>query len=391
MGLSRDSRPSTVLQVHTHYRRPGGEDAVVSNLTSALSRAGIHTETFETENPSGMATVAGLSRAVWNKKQAGALTRHIESLKPDVTHIHNTWFAMSASVAETAHRAGPVVMTLHNYRLTCANGTLYRAGGACEKCVDASPWTGMWLNCYRDPISSGIAAANVAIHRKRNTWNDNVDSFFALSAFAVEIFVRGGIERERLQVIDNHVADPGPRPAPPSESDYVLYVGRLSEEKGVAGLVERWSRVGPDDLDLVVCGDGPLRSQLQSTPGVILKGWTAPDEVARLMLNARALIFPSSWYEGQPLTILEAFASGLPVLGSRIGAITELLEFLGPEWLPRPDSDDDWGRGFELLTTSAVDQASRKVRSRFMQRHTESVVVDRLIEGYRRAIADHAS
>lgn len=379
----------SVLQVHTRYRRPGGEDTVVENLIAALLRAGLQAETFESKNPSGIGALTALSRAVWNKQQSDALSRRIESVSPDVTHIHNTWFAMSPSVAEAAHRAGPVVMTLHNYRLTCANATLYRDGKPCERCVDGSPWSGFWLNCYRDPVSSGVSAANVWVHRRRNTWNANVDRFFALSNFAKEIFVRAGIERERLQVVDNHVADPGPRSSLPSESDYVLYVGRLSDEKGIADLAVRWSRLGPDDLELVICGDGPLRSTIRSTPGMTFKGWTSPQEVTDLMLNARALIFPSRWYEGQPLTILEAFASGLPVLGTRLGAIAELLEFLGPEWLPRSDSDEEWDRGFRMLGTNAVDDASRMVRRRFQERHSESAVIEQVLGGYKRAMEDH--
>lgn len=379
----------SVLQVHTRYRRPGGEDTVVENLMSALFRAGWQSESFEASNPSGIATLATMSRAVWNRQQAAALTQLIGSLNPNVIHIHNTWFAMSPSVAEAAHRAGPVVMTLHNYRLTCANGTLYRAGNVCERCVDGSAWTGFWLNCYRDPLSSGISAANIVVHRKRKTWIKNVDRFFALSHFAKDTFGRAGIERDRIQVVNNHVADPGPRSATPSESDYVLYVGRLSKEKGIADLIDRWTRFGPTELNLVICGDGPVRTQLPDSKRIITHGWTSPQEVVDLMLNARALIFPSRWYEGQPLTVLEAFASGLPVLGSRLGAIAELLGFLGPGWLAHPDRDDDWAEGFQMLTTDAVDQASLDVRDRYLNSHTESAVVDGVIAGYRHAIADH--
>jgi glycosyltransferase involved in cell wall biosynthesis len=335
-------------------------------------------------NPSGAATLLAMSRAVWNDRQADAVGDRIAALQPDVTHIHNTWFAMSPSVVARAHSLGPVVMTLHNYRITCANATLYRAGQVCERCVTGSAWNGLWLNCYRDPLSSSVAAATVALHRKRDTWNRNVDRFFALSDFAAELFSRAGIDKSRIDVVDNHVADPGSRPSPPSQSDYVLFVGRLSEEKGIAELADRWRRFGPASLRLVVCGDGPLRDALPSSPSLELKGWTSREETAELMLNARALVFPSRWYEGQPLTVLEAFASGLPVLGSRLGAVA------GPDWSPRLDSDEEWRRGFEMLTTDAVDLASRTARDRYLTNHTEPVVVERVIAGYQRAIDDHA-
>jgi glycosyltransferase involved in cell wall biosynthesis len=394
-GPSRSNRVdglggvSSVLQVHNRYRQPGGEDRVVENVATALSGVGWRVETFQADNPSGLAAVSAMARSVWNKDQAQALGQRISSLNPDITHLHNTWFALSPSVAEVAHRAGPVVMTLHNFRLTCANAMLFRAGDVCERCVSGTPWAGFWLNCYRNPVSSGISAANIAIHRKRDTWNQNVDRFFALSKFARDIFIRAGIEQDRIRVVNNHVADPGHRTEPPSQSDYVLYVGRISEEKGVTELVDRWNRYGPANLRLVICGDGPLASKLTASGGITMKGWTSPQEVTELMLNARALIFSSRWYEGQPLTILEAFASGLPVLGSRLGGVSELLEFLGPEWQPRQDDEDEWREGFRLLTTDAVDQASREVRSRFLASHTESVVANQLIAGYRSAIANH--
>lgn len=380
------NEPGRVLQVHNRYRQSGGEDSVVTSLTAALSKHGWRAESLLVDNPNGPATLGALPRAIWNRASAAALTERMRAFNPDVTHVHNTWFALTPSVVDAAHSHGPVVMTLHNFRLTCANATLYRAGDVCERCVTGNPWTGFWLNCYRDPISSAIAAANVSIHRRRGTWNSNVDRFFALSSFARDVFVRAGIDPSRIEVTNNFVADPGPRPSPPSESDYVLYVGRLAGEKGIAELADRWARFGPTSLRLVICGDGPLRPQLTEAPGIVVRGWSSPQEVVDLMMNARTLIFPSRWYEGQPLTILEAFASGLPVIGTRLGAVAELLGFLGPEWLADRDDDDEWQAVFELAASGIVDEASVAVRGRYLANHTESAVVRLVSEGYRQAI-----
>jgi len=382
-------RVTRVLHVHTRYRKPGGEDTVVANLVRSLGEAGLENIEYYAENPNGLATLPALTGSVWNRRQAGALSRVIEDGRPDVTHVHNTWFALSPAVIASAHERGPVAMTLHNYRVTCANASLYRAGSVCERCVEGSPLNGLLLNCYRDPISSAFAAASVMAHRRRDTWNQDVDRFFVLSEFARGIFESAGIDRDRMQVVNNFVADAGPRPRPASESDIVLYVGRLSEEKGIADLAERWTRFGPSGLRLVICGEGPLRSKLAESESIELRGWADSGEVARLMREARALVFPSKWYEGQPLVILEAFAAGLPVLGSRLGGIAELIGFLGTEWQPRHDVDEDWEEGFRLLTTSAVDPASVAVRQRYLRDHTEAVVIGGILDGYRNAIANH--
>lgn len=362
---------------------------MVANLVRSLGGSGVENIEYYTENPTGVATVPALVGSVWNRRQASGLSRVIDESHPDVTHVHNTWFALSPAVIAAAHERGPVTMTLHNFRVTCANASLYRAGAVCERCVQGSPLNGLLLNCYRDPISSAFAAASVMAHRRRDTWNRDVDRFFVLSEFARGIFETAGIDRDRMQVVNNFVADPGPRPTPPSDSDFVLYVGRLSEEKGVADLAERWGRFGPSDLRLVVCGEGPLRAGMQDIGNIELRGWADAGEVSRLMREARALVFPSKWYEGQPLVILEAFAAGLPVLGSRLGGIAELIGFLGSEWQPRHDVDEDWEEGFGLLSTTAVDPASAAVRQRYLRDHTETVVVGDIMDGYRNAIANH--
>lgn len=359
---------------------------MVANLSRALSRAGHETKTYMVDNPRGLRAVPSLAASAWNVRQARAVRQELESFGADVTHVHNTWFALSPSVIAAAHEVGPLVMTLHNYRLTCANATLFREGQVCERCVMGSPWNGLWLNCYREPVSSGLAAASIATHRRRDTWNRNVDLFFVLSQFAKEVFIRAGIEHDRMRVMPSHVDDPGERPSPPSHSDYVLYVGRISEEKGAVQLAETWHHRAPRGMRLVICGSGPLSSSLRQSGSIDIRGWTSPEEVKELMLGARALVVPSRWYEGQPIAILEAFASGLPVLGSRLGGVAELVGIQGEDWLCSPDSEEDWTRGFEMLASTAPDAASHIVRTDYLNNHTESVVIEQVVNAYEAAI-----
>jgi glycosyltransferase involved in cell wall biosynthesis len=275
-------------------------------------------------------------------------------------------------------------MTLHNYRLLCAGGELVRDGEPCERCVGSHPWHSVYYGCFRQSrIASVPAAATISINRRRRTWVDNVDRFAALTSFARSRFVAGGLPEEKIEVLPNVVADPGPRNSPPSDSDVVLFVGRLTAVKGVATLARAWESARPRGLRLRVIGAGPLAGAFEGVPGVELTGWLSPEQVRAEMLQARALVFPSEWYEGMPMTLLEAFAAGLPVVGSQIGSVAEIVGRSGAEWLVRPGDVDAWAEAFgRLAAGSGLATASATVRSVFERDHTTAAGLERLVSLY---------
>jgi glycosyltransferase involved in cell wall biosynthesis len=380
-----------VLQLHTRYRQPGGEDAVVRAEAELLRRSGHEVVQHHVQNPPGAAGAMGsLLLAPWNPIQARLVHGLAEQVRPDVAHIHNTWYAQSPAVVWALHRSGiPTVMTLHNYRLICANGQLFRDGVPCEDCVGASPWHGVQHGCYRDSgVLSVPAAGTIALHDRLRTWNRAVDRFLVLNEFARERLIRGGLPPDRIEVKPNFVPDPGPRTCSAASSGTVLYVGRLSAEKGVELLVEAWRQVGDTSLELVVVGDGPLREHLERRPVPQLRftGRLPEEEVRRQMLAARALVLPSVWYEGQPMTALEALAAGLPVLSSDIGAMPELLAPLGREWLAAPGEVSSWVAALRALAhREQVETASARARDLY-ERSFSTATAARALEGaYERA------
>jgi hypothetical protein len=145
--------------------------------------------------------------------------------------------------------------------------------------------------------------------------------FLGLNEFTRGRYIHGGFPTDKIRVKPNFAPDPGLRERPPSASRTVLFVGRLSRQKGLEVVLDAWRTLGEEDLQLLVVGDGPLRAELEgaSPPSVRFRRQVPPDEVERLMLRSRALVFPSLSYEGQPMVVLEALASGLPVLASRLG------------------------------------------------------------------------
>jgi glycosyltransferase involved in cell wall biosynthesis len=381
-----------ILQIHNRYRERGGEDAVVAAEAQLLRDAGHEVVEYQVENPPGRVEAAGaLALSAWNPFAARRVRDLAEQIRPDVAHVHNTWFSLSPAVFRALRQSAvPVVMTLHNYRLLCANGMLFRDGAPCEQCVGSHPWHGLWHGCYRGSIpASALAAGAIAVHRAVGTWKRHVDSFLTLTEFARDLAVRGGLPAHRVTVKPNFASDPGARSKRPSASGTVLYVGRLAEEKGILGLLDGWKAAAVSGLELMVVGDGPLRSRVAdcAPPGVQVVGRLAPDKVRNLMLTSRALVFPSHLYEGQPMAVLEALASGLPVLASGRGGIAATLQGTGSAWLIEPGEPGAWRTGLARLSEGdAVDAAGHWSRGLYERLFTPERALLRLEAVYRAAM-----
>ena len=378
-----------ILQIHNLYRLPGGENMVADDEAETLQRGGHHVDRVRIANPSTLLrSCAALTVAPWNPLAERRVEAHIESGHPDVGHVHNTWFSLSPAIFSAFRkRSVPVVMHLHNFRLLCVNGLLYREGAICRQCLGSHPWHGVVHRCYRSSTAeSAVGAITIALNRALGTW-ENIDRLVAPSMFVKQTFVEAGFDPTHITVKPSAVPDPGPRDHPPSRSRTVLYAGRLSAEKGIVLLLEAWRRSSAtsDGLELAVVGDGPLRDELEHTApaGVRFAGWRAAPELARLLREARALIFPSECYESGPRMILEAFAAGLPVLASDLGGPAELVSDLGRRWLVSTGDADAWADALGALTDDqAIDVGGRHGRQLFVQRHSFDVDLQRLVSLY---------
>lgn len=377
-----------VLQVHTTYREAGGEDVVVRGEAALLRGAGHHVDTHEVANPTGLGTAAALAASPWNPAAGRRVQRLVDVARPDVAHVHNTWFAMSPSVPAALSGAGlPVVATLHNYRRVCASANLFRDGRTCTDCVGSTPWSGVRHACYRSSRpASAVVAAGIRLNQRFALLDRFVDVFLVLNEFMLELFLRSGLDPARAVVKPNWVPDPGPRATPPSRSRTVVVVGRVEALKGVEVLLSAWRRSQPD-LDLVVVGDGADRPRLEAlaVPGVRFTGQLTSDEVRTLVLSARALAFPTLQLEGQPLTVLEAMAAGTPVLASRSGGTPELLKAVDSRWLVTPGDARAWGEALNLLGTRSseeLDATGRALRGEYERHHDEKAGLDQLLAAY---------
>ena len=381
-----------VLQVHNRYRQAGGEDAVAAAEADLLRDCGHSVIEHQVTNPSGgVAAAASLAAAPWNPASAREMRRAIRAYAPDVAHVHNTWFTLSPSVFPALSRAGvPVVMTLHNYRLVCANALLFRDGRPCRDCVGRSSWPGVRHRCYRDSIvPSAAAAATISINRARGTWVKAVDRFIAPSHGLRETLITGGLPADRIVVRPHAVADSGRRAQPPSASSTVLYAGRISDEKGLEVLLDAWARTHPPGLELVVAGDGPRRQELErrGVDGVRFAGWLPPEAVRELMHTSRALAFPSLCFEVFPATIVEAMAAGLPVIASAHGGPAEIVGSIGSDWLAAPGDVASWAAALErLVDDERLDRAGARGRELYEAQYAPERGVASLLDVYRAAI-----
>ena len=314
----------TVLSVHNHYQQAGGEDRVFAAESDLLERMGHTVIRYEDSNRRVRGSIGTGIETIWSRHSHFQIESRIRSREPQLVHFHNTFPLISPSAYYAVRRAGvPVVQTLHNFRLICAGATLSRKGVACESCIGRrSVLPGIAHACYRDsrPATAALSMM-LAVHRAAGTYQKQVDIYIALSEFARRKFIEGGLPEGRIVVKPNFVSsDPG---FVEGSGAYALFVGRISEEKGVGTLAAAWYELGR--IPLRVAGDGPLRD-MEWPEGVTWLGVQPTEQIRSLMQRARVLVFPSTCYENAPMTILEAFACGLPVIASNLGSIPEFVK-----------------------------------------------------------------
>ncbi len=319
-----------ILLIHNKYKTKGGEDQVFTAEKNLLEKYGHDVTCLTKDNAWEREKFSTGINAIWSRNTNKQVEQLLRQTSFDVAHVHNTFFAISPSVYyPLKKRALPIVQTLHNYRLICPNALLFRESRCCEECVGKFvPWPAIKHRCYRrSRLASGVTASMLTVHRCFKTWTRLIDVYISLTQFSRDMYVRGGIPKEKIRIKPNFIL-PEPQVGVGGEG-YVLYVGRLSEEKGISILLKAWERL-TSNRRLLIVGDGPRRNVIetfaQGNTTIEFLGRKEITEVVELMRHAGVMVIPSLWYEGFPRVMVEAYATGLPVIASKLGSMIELVD-----------------------------------------------------------------
>jgi glycosyltransferase involved in cell wall biosynthesis len=320
-----------ILLCHNYYQQPGGEDKVFEDEGALLESNGHEVIRYNRHNDdiNTMNKFELLKSTIWNSSTTAELTKLISNARPDVMHCGNTFPLISPSAYHAAKKLNvAVVQTLHNYRTICPKAVLYRDGQICEKCLGRKiAFPAVIHGCYRESrVASAAVAMMLAYHWRTGIWTNYVDQYIVLSEHSKHKFVGGGLPANKISVKPNFVRlDPG---IGAGSGNYAIFVGRLSEEKGIQSLLNAW-RILSADLQLKILGDGPLAGLVadaaEADNRIDWLGHQSMEAVNSLIGEAKFLIMPSVWYEPFGLSMIEAFAKGTPVIASRIGAMQEIV------------------------------------------------------------------
>jgi glycosyltransferase involved in cell wall biosynthesis len=384
-----------ILIVHERYAIRGGEDVAVDADIALLTSAGhqVHTLLLDNRVIAQMPFVSRLSllwTTAWSWRSSALVQDTILSVKPNVVHFHNTLPLLSPASIRTASRCGvPVVMTLHNYRLLCPAGTLFRRGAVCEDCVSGTLFRGIRHRCYRGSALQTLAGAlMIKTHRVMHTWDDHVDAFICLSQFMKDKMSSAGLPVNRLHIRTNAVNHISPTD---SKQGYVVVLGRLSVEKGIHTVLQL-ARQYPD-IEIRIAGAGPLEQEVMTATRHCVNlnylGSLTSHDAKRLLSQASLLLFPSIWYEGQPMVLLEALSAGVPVVACRMGAARDILEENVNSLMFNPGDLQGCATAIRTLLDSSVIRTAFGLAARrtFEERFSLTASYNELMNVYERAIA----
>lgn len=390
-----------IMIVHNRYQQRAGEDAEVDAEIANLVDHGHEVQRFIVDNDSirgagRRAKVRLAIETVWSRRAARQLSDAVRRDRPAVVHIHNTFPLLSPAIYGALDRTGAaIVQSIHNYRPVCPSANLFRDGRNCTDCVGRRfAWPAIVHACYRESRGgSAVVAAMLAAGRASRAWEGAVDRFIAPSRTVAGTLAGPAIPHERIIVKPNFVGgDPVPGPTGERDDTY-LYAGRLAPEKGIRTILAAWGLPGTEAAVCRVAGSGPLDDEVAAFAGeharLVPLGTLDRSALFDELRRARALIFASIWREPFGLTIIEAFASGTPVIAARFGAPADLVDDGVTGLFFRPGDAGDlaerirWASGHPLK----MAEMGRHARDEYERRYTAEANYVALVDIYRQAVA----
>jgi glycosyltransferase involved in cell wall biosynthesis len=394
-----------ILLVHNRYRSamPSGENRVVDQEGEALAARGHEVRRFTRESDEisqwSLLKKASLpARTIWNWESFHDLKAELGEYQPEVVHVHNTFPLLSAAVLHACRDAGvPVVATMHNYGLACANRAFFRDGAVCHDCANRRPVSAVLHGCFRDSRAATLPVA-VAMTAHRRAWRSLVSAYILISASQRDLLHGVGLPEDRVFVRYNLITRRDRLQTAPEPM--VVYAGRLDEIKGVRLLMAGWDRyreeAGEPGLRLAIAGagtlDGEVTAWASTRPSVVLTGALSSADCAGLISRARAVLLPSAWEETFGLVAIEAMAAGVPPIAASHGSFPELITPGVDGMLFDPGDPAALGRAIADAERDPERYATygEQARKTYEQRFDPERNLEELLEIYRFAIAHPA-
>jgi glycosyltransferase involved in cell wall biosynthesis len=382
-----------ILQVYNEQRsRFGGEPAVIEATMRVLIQNGHEAQLVMKSSRDLESSVLKRMNAFWGGVYNVCADREMRRLigkdRPDVVHVHSVYPMFSPSILVACQRMNvPVVMTVHSHNLTCPTWYHLYKGRVCEECVGGHEYRCVLKNCRNNILESSAYALRSGVARSFRLFHNNVDVIIALTQFAKAKLMQAGFREEQIAVVPNP-ASLAEAAADPSAGEYVAFAGRISPEKGIDTLLAAAAQM--PDVPFKVAGDGPaLREMKAKAPqNVEFVGRLGPAGVGNFYSRARMVVVPSVWFEQFPMVVLEAMGRALPVIGSRIGALPEIIEDGWTGGTFEPGNPVDLVRQVRRLWDDP--QLCRRMgiagRQKAMQEFTEETYFHNLMVVYQTAI-----
>ena len=328
IGVS--NKKKNILIVHNYYQIPGGEDTVVANEKKMLEEHG-HKVILYSRNNAELKELSLLKKlilpvtTIFNPKTYKEIKSLIKAEDIDIVHVHNTLNLISPAVYYASYAMHiPVVQTVHNFRLLCPGAMFYRDGHICEVCMENGLWCAIKHKCYRGSRVQTLACVmSTWFHRMTGIYGKI--NYICLTEFNREKLLNlKQIKPGKVFVKPNFVESEDSFNLGENQKNQFIFVGRLDKLKGIDILFEAWKRMGDTAPNLSVCGTGPMESWCksfihQNQVNIEIRGFVPNEEVRKMIANSKALVLATQLYEGFPMSIVEAFSVGTPVICSDFG------------------------------------------------------------------------
>ena len=379
-----------ILIVHNFYKIRAGEYSVFNNEMNLLKDNNHEVITYHKDNK----TINSLSskfrsflNVIFSNKVYKKFDHLLKKEKPDIIHVHNFFPLITPSIFFAAKdNKIPIIQTLHNYRHICPSAILMHKNKIYEKSITNGVFSTVIDKVYQNSYLGTFALARmINYHKKKDTWNSKVNKFIALTQFSKSKFEEAGFLPSKITVKPNFVFDIKKNDI--KKEKFALFVGRIGEEKGIKILIKAWKNI---NYPLTVAGSGPLEDDLKSLKqnNINFIGSQDKGKIVELMNSASFLVVPSIWYEGFPMVILEAYSAGLPVLGSRIGSVGEVVidKITGLQFKPNDPIDLSEKVNVIIKNPTLLLELSKNARKHYLDNFTPEKNYQELINIYKEVI-----